>query len=93
MSVLDGVVVFDEADDFTPRSRCVQLEWLDDRIRLTEREGDSFAQVDALPFGFTQRGNHPTVPPRPGGWVRWLQKPMGATVPEQRVGRTRPPGA
>lgn len=66
-------VVFDEADDFTPRSRCIPLEWLDDRIRLTERESNAFAQVGALPFGFTQRGNSPTVPLRPGRWVRWLQ--------------------
>ncbi|RPF22245.1 hypothetical protein [Myceligenerans xiligouense] len=65
-------VVFDETDAFTPESRRLPSELLDDRIRIDIHDAGPVVRVGPL-FGFTYRGYHPSVRLRPGRWVRWLQ--------------------
>lgn len=65
-------VVFDEIGAFAPRSRCIPLEQLDDRIHVDTHSAVPVVRVGPL-FGFSYRGHHPLVPLHPTRWVRWMQ--------------------
>ncbi|MGW2090658.1 hypothetical protein [Promicromonospora sukumoe] len=66
-------VIHAEVDGFQPRSTCMPLARLDDRIQIDASEDGLRVRVHPLSLGLTYRGFHPRVQLRPGRTVRWLQ--------------------
>lgn len=72
-------VVFDEIGEFTPRSQCLPLEQLDDRIHIDTHDTVPVVRVGPL-FGFGYRGYRPPVPLYPTRWIRWMQNSRWTSV-------------
>ncbi|MFD7026104.1 hypothetical protein [Promicromonospora sukumoe] len=69
-----------EVDGYQPRSTCMPLARLDDRIQTVVSEEALWVQVHPLCLGLAYRGFHPRVRVRPGRTVRWLQNARWSTA-------------